>query len=628
MRLFSLYLPPVFGRRALLAAWALLALPGGAMAANEPPPLPDANAWVRHAREDLLPWWTAAGARGQPEGRFPTFRCHDGRPYDAAAPCHELAHAPDWIRPELGRDYVRMQARQVFAYGMGFHLTGDPALLRLAEAGVRDIRSRALDPATGSPVTYWQDGRGHPAIGERTAQDVAYAGSALAVWYYLTRDPGTLADLDRLHRHLMGYFDPARGMMRWTPAGPEAGRAELVAQLDPLNAYMILVTPLLPAEMKARWQADMRRLAGVIRTRFCDQPVPHCAGTLDGPDAAAPGARHNDFGHSGKAFWMVWLAAEQTGDAELAVWARDKGRAVLAEAYLPDSGSWARRWTASGVQRGNDWWIYAELDQLAGTLAQRERGHAAYLRRTGAFWLRHYVERGLPEVWSSVSASGAHYPGDLRQHHWKNGYHAMEHALVGAITAQALAGRPVRLHYAATVGAAPVPAYFFGGEVVARKTLGSGPAAVLQVDIRLPPPADSPDPVVSRVAEAAALPGAPVALTAENAASLLPGDWRGQWVTEGGEAEGAFRLQYDRIENGMLYGSWTAEDTGMDDRLVREVPFAAPVRFEAGEMLVPAPDDTGVASHYTLFRQGATDTLRWVDRSRKPAVRLSVSRTR
>lgn len=73
-----------------------------------------------------------------------------------------------------------------------FTLTGDPQLLKLAEAGVHDIRNRALDPVTGSPVTYWQEGKGEPAVELRTAQDVAYAGAALATWYYLSRDAATL----------------------------------------------------------------------------------------------------------------------------------------------------------------------------------------------------------------------------------------------------------------------------------------------------------------------------------------------------------------------------------------------------------------------------------------------------
>ncbi|HVJ26055.1 MAG TPA: hypothetical protein VM493_00890, partial [Vicinamibacterales bacterium] len=94
---------------------------------------PDGAAWLRHATDDLLPYWRQPAALGSPVGRFPTFRCIDGRAYDAAKPCKELARAPAWIQSELGREYVRMQSRQTFAYAVGFHLTGDPALLAAAK---------------------------------------------------------------------------------------------------------------------------------------------------------------------------------------------------------------------------------------------------------------------------------------------------------------------------------------------------------------------------------------------------------------------------------------------------------------------------------------------------------------
>ena len=294
------------------------------------PALPDGSTWLRHATDDLLPYWLQPGALGAPMGRFPTFRCADGAAFDAAKPCPELAHGPAWIRSELGRDYVRMQSRQTFAYAVGFQLTGDPDLLALARAGADDLRSRALDPATGSAATYRdRDGRLQPPVGERTAQDLAYAGLALAAVFEVTRDAAVLDDLDRLHRHLMTYFDPARGEMRWTLAGPERDRRELVAQLDPLNAYLVLVTPHLDGERATRWRADMARLVNTIRTLYCAGDAPRCRGTLDaGGDRA--GARHNDYGHSAKAFWMVLLAARQLGDRDAAAWATAKGHAVLA----------------------------------------------------------------------------------------------------------------------------------------------------------------------------------------------------------------------------------------------------------------------------------------------------------
>ncbi|WKB50988.1 AGE family epimerase/isomerase [Eleftheria terrae] len=468
-----------------LAAGAALAGPvDGADA------LPDGAVWLRHAEDDLLRYWRAPGAQGQPVGRFPTFRCLDGRPYDARQPCAELAGAPGWLREELGRDYVRMQARQVFAYAMGFHLNGDPALLRLAGAGVEDIRARALDPHSGSAATYYDaGGRPQPAVGERTVQDLAYAGLALAAWHYLTGDAGTLADLDRLHRHLMRHYDPRQGQMRWTLQGPGAQRGELVAQLDPLNAYMVLTLPRLQGEQRARWQADMRRLLRAIRTRYCGVPAPRCVGTLDA-GGAQPGARHNDFGHSGKAFWMVMLAGRQLGDAQAQRWARRQARALLRQAWLDDSGSWASAWTADGVDAGKSWWIHAELDQLAATLALDEPGPDRYLVRSWPYWLRHFVDHDGGEVHGGLSAEGAPPPVSLKQHHWKNGYHSLEHALISYITTQALRGEPVQLHFAPVSGAAGASVaqrpYLFDGQPGLRESRERDGITVVKAGFSLP----------------------------------------------------------------------------------------------------------------------------------------------
>lgn len=449
-----------------LVALAVL-LPAVVPARDAPASLITAEQWVQHARQDVLPWWLHPAALGEPYGRFPTFRCLDGRAYDVSAPCPELTGAPQWVRSELGRQYVRMQARQVFAYAVGFHLTGDVALLRHAKAGVDDIRTRALDARSGSAATYFDvEGRPQPRVGERTAQDLAYAGIALASYHYLTRDAAVLDDLDRLHRHVMSHFDEQQGHMRWTLTGEQRG--ELVAQLDPLNAYMVLTLPTLSGERRARWSADMRRLVQAIRTRYCAQPEPRCLGTLEA-GGERPGARHNDFGHSGKAYWMVMLAGRQLGDAEMTAWARRQGAALLDQAYVSEDGTWASAWTADGLDESRSWWIHAELDQLAATLALEQPALKARFARTTRYWLERFVDRERGEVHGWLSSEGLPPPVSLKQHHWKNGYHSLEHALIGYIATQALQGGPATLHFAVDDRRAPLTPYLFDGRVIERE---------------------------------------------------------------------------------------------------------------------------------------------------------------
>jgi len=457
--------------------------------------LPEGQRWLNHASEDLLPYWTDSGALGEPYGQFPSFRCMDGSAYDSATPCPEFKQAPDWIRSELGRNYVRMQARQTFAYVVGFHLTGKPELLAHAAAGVNDIRKRALDRATGSAATYYENGKTYPKVGERTAQDLAYAGVALAAYYYVTRDAATLADLDRLHTHLMSYYDAQQGQMRWTLSGPEAGRHELVAQLDPLNAYMILTTPLLHGEQQKRWQADMRRLVGAIRTQYCTLADSRCHGTLDA-EANKPGGRHNDFGHSAKAYWMSLLAARQLGDTATETWAHQRGEQIIHQAYLANTGSWASRWRENGLDEGKEWWIYAELDQLSTSFAMEDASYAQYLPQTWDFWLAHFPDPKSHEVYGWVSADGTQNSGPLKQHQWKNGYHSLEHALVGYLGAQALHGKPAVLYYALPKDSLErLQPYYFPGKELSRETEMRDGSTILKLAFSLLRP--KPDAVTS-----------------------------------------------------------------------------------------------------------------------------------
>ena len=264
---------------------AVLAVVAGAMAcaAGAPPviaprlaagELPSLERWKQHVTDEIMPFWTTADALGTPIGNFPTFRCNDGAAYHPDAPCPELAQLPGWIASEIGRDYTRMKSRQTFLYGVAFHITGEERYLEYARAGVTWLREHAYERDTGSAVTYWSAGKPGPPPDQRTTQDLAYAQVGLAFYYYLTRDPDVLADLLRLEHHIMTRYWEASavspgGMLRWVLADGattgDARRQELVAQLDQINAYMLLLAPLLEDAQVARdWQRELVLLARVV----------------------------------------------------------------------------------------------------------------------------------------------------------------------------------------------------------------------------------------------------------------------------------------------------------------------------------------------------------------------------
>jgi mannose/cellobiose epimerase-like protein (N-acyl-D-glucosamine 2-epimerase family) len=460
------------------------------LAADE---LPSLDRWRRHLTEELMPFWTTPDALGTPIGNFPTFRCPDGSAYRPAAPCPELAKAPGWITAELPRDYMRMKSRQTFTYGVAYHVTGEERYLEYARAGVQWLREHAYE-RSGSAISYWEAGKPGPAPERRTAQDLAYAQLGLVFYYYLTRDPEVLADLVALERHVMKeYWDASLGpggMLRWVLAdGDTPGdslRQELVSQLDQINAYMLLLAPLLedPAAAAA-WQRDLLALAGVIKDRYFAPEHGMFWGVLHDPAQRKLGGRHTDFGHSMKALWMLYLVGQATARPDLVAFARPHVAPLLARAAQP-SGCWASEVRTDGsLSRGSQWWIHAELDQAAATLALREpaaagghapEGFSRHLPKSYACWFERFVDPQGKELWPFVPADWtpttfASGGGGPKAFHWKNGYHGAEHALVALITTAGLTGQRLPLYFAFVrpPDASRIQPYYFRARIAARR---------------------------------------------------------------------------------------------------------------------------------------------------------------
>ena len=473
--------------RVLLAGCCLvcgLLAQGAAWAA-----LPSGERWLAHVKQDLLPFWSGAAAMGKPVGNFPTFRCNDGSAFDAEAPCPELKDAPAWIRPELGRTYVRMQARQTYAYGVAYHLTGDTRWLDLARAGARRTVA-LLEPASGSP-TWFEAGRGGPEPAARTAQDQSYAVVGVAMLYYLTRDPALEKALIAHQRYIFShYWDADWGMLRWVPKeGPtdEAAKQELVAQLDQLNAYMLLVVPYLPADARAAWHEDIRRVAATLIGKFHDPARGIFYGTLErGADSRRDGARHNDFGHTIKAYWMLMLAGRELGDTELERFGRDGGAKIIESAWDAESGAWGSAWHGQEIDTSKSWWIYAELDQMTSFLALERPELTSRLESSWGFWLTKMTAPNGGEIYGWVDPSGAAPANSLRIHQWKNGYHSFEHALVSYLTAQALAGKRATLHFALGGDTTNLRPYLMPGKPVSVKSRGGLQTVEFEIPVQKP----------------------------------------------------------------------------------------------------------------------------------------------
>ncbi|HEX6100916.1 MAG TPA: hypothetical protein VF432_31650 [Thermoanaerobaculia bacterium] len=440
---------------ALLAAILL-----AACATQAPPPpagLPKGDVWLAHLERDLKPFWTMPDALGEPVGNFPTFRCHDGRRFDRATnPCPELAQAGSWISDHLDREFLRMQSRQTYFYGVAFHLTGDPRMLELAKAGAAWLR-------------------GQPVEAGATSQDLAYVQLGPAMLYYLTRDPEVLDDVLKRKDHIFRAYDDGEGLLLWVTEGEDRKRRELVSQLDQVNAYMLLLAPILPEPHRTEWKRDLARLADGMVARYWDEAEGMFRGTILEEGQKLLGSRHTDFGHTIKALWMIERVGRLTGRGDLVAFARRNAPRVLERAWVKASGCWATgiREDAS-LDRTLVWWSFAELDQMTATLALADREAARDLPAAYRCWFAKMVDPEHHEVWGFVDPDdpSRHF---AKAHLWKNGYHSAEHALVGYLTAQELHGERAALWFAFDAKPADVRAYVFDGRVrgVARKPQGA-----------------------------------------------------------------------------------------------------------------------------------------------------------
>lgn len=446
--------------------------------------------WLEHVERDLAGLWMRDDLAGDPPGSFPTFICADGAPLVESNPCPAFAKAPEWIRSEIGRQYVRMVSRQTYAYGVIFHLTGNETALERARAGTRFIMERAWDPETGSVATFLVDGRPGPEPPQRTTQSLAYALVGPSFYYYLTRDPEVLAFIRAVRSHIFErYWSDDWRMLRWTLADfgdDTANRKELVAQLDQINAYMLLMLPLLETDERKAWESDLRRLVDAMLRDFHDADSRRFFGYIHDERGRVWGERHNDFGHTVKAYWMLYLVGRKIGDDALARLASSGIDSSLRAAFVRREVAGAPEWQA-GVMReaaGEDgfyyvwsnrpdgigiaWWEWCELDQAAATMALADPAYARFLDETYRTFFAALVD--------PVHGGTYGFPGAVdgpKGHHWQNGYHAAEHALVGYVTSAIVRKEPFRLFFAfpGTLVAAVAPPHYFEATESGRRAM-------------------------------------------------------------------------------------------------------------------------------------------------------------
>lgn len=442
-------------------------------------PLPEE--WVAHLQNDLLPFYSVPAALGDPIGEFPSTRCDDGSLLDFKKPCAPIAGNSYLMTPNW---YLVPMSRQVYGYGVAFHMTGDPRYLAVMKLGVDTIRRRFIDRASGGMYLQMDlnTKQWGPDAAFRDPQQLGYGLLGLSFYYYLTRDSAVLADIMTIQRYIWSkYWNPTLGSMQWllrSNGSTAFDQLQLTACLDQMNTYLVLLTPIVPEPYRGELREEMRTLVRAMISVFYNPAANLYFTSATRPADTDLQRTGTDNGHTGKALWMSRFEGLMDGDPNLVAWAEASARRHLARSWIDSDGSWAAGVVAGGaLDRNKNWWVYSELDQLAGTLAIEDPAAAANLARSARYWFTYFVDKQYGDVWNGVdfgtNAPQKSYP---KAWQWKSAYHAFEHALVGYIAGSRLHGTPLVLYYAfaADTPAEAVSPYYLRGRLERVEALGEG----------------------------------------------------------------------------------------------------------------------------------------------------------
>ena len=310
----------------------------------------------------------------------------------------------------------------------------------------------------------------------------------VAAYFFVTRDPEAEAVILETRDLLFSdvFWDATQGRIRdavsadlSTEVDVESdGGWELVAQLDPINAFLLLTQPVLTdAARRSQFLDDLRTLGDLMVERFYADGVFWGVHNKQGQFRT----KHVDFGHTLKAYWMLLEIDKRLPDHPYFHLVQDNVHDQIDLAWDRSNELWKKRLISpSQAESGSDWWIYAEEDQIAATLNMMDGRYVDVLAKSSDKWDRYYVDAEFGEVVPGLNRSGSrayNWPPDdtAKCNQWKSGYHSSEHALVLYLTGRYLEDAPATLHFAvpeADLDTFEARPYFFHGEAGAR-TAGS-----------------------------------------------------------------------------------------------------------------------------------------------------------
>ena len=328
---------PALTALALIGAMALA--PAGAAGTQPPGPegrdiavaaVPEVlqgDTWLRHHREDLMPYWDMPEALGVPVGNYPSFR----------GPSGEL------IPTSTNRGLPTL-ARQVYGYSLAFMLTGEERYLTYAKAGIDWINTHAKDPVHGGYFgDLTVDGSALNQLANKDVDDLASLGLAYGMYFNATRDPAVEADLLAVRDLLFTrYYNPTTNRVRdsltydlATNVDTGNNGFDITNLLVPGTALSLTNAALLtdPAR-RTQFRNDLRILTGILvarhkNTASATEPWWFWGRTQRFGNL---GALQTDFGHNIKSYEMIHNADQVFADRPWSGLASDRDQ-LLSRAW-------------------------------------------------------------------------------------------------------------------------------------------------------------------------------------------------------------------------------------------------------------------------------------------------------
>ncbi len=427
-------------------------VPAAAVVLLDEPEVPEVltgDRWLRHQREDLMPYWEMRPALGTPVGNFPAFRGLDG---EYPAPTGETTRGLSTL------------SRQVYGYSVAFMLTGEERYLDYAKAGIDWIEANAKDPVHGGYYSrLTEDGEPLDALANKDVFNLASLGLGYGMYYNVTRDPEVEAKLLAVRDLVFGkYYDPVGNRVLdaltydlSTEVDTNSNGGDITNLIVPGSALLLPNHEILSdAGRRAQFRDDLRRVTDILIARHKNSAAPSNRWWFWGRTLrfGTFNAAETDFGHNIKSYELIHNANQVFPDRPWSSLALDRDRLMI-RAWDDPVARWNQRLQSFGVdavERDSEWWTHAEADQtLAALDLSNGFAQSGQLATSSRSFLDVFVDTKSParETFTRVTRVAA--DSTLRKSAFgKNMYHVHEHALIMYLHGRAMEGRPARLYYA------------------------------------------------------------------------------------------------------------------------------------------------------------------------------------